>query len=118
MERIAKDWQAMRVRLDAIELTYAQQTQGVECPPPYTEKPLNSPMESGIDLLDSLRLDNAVGQASIFSRPVVVKIGKICTTFYQTVQNSISRLARPRLRAGYRRIEWTCVGKGQLDVLT
>ena len=49
--------------------------------------------------------------ASTFSIPKIVNVSRVYAKFYQTIHNTISSWTRPKLRAGYRRISWTCVSQ-------
>ena len=108
MEQMRKD---MKTLLETVELDYARQAQTVESPPPYSEKPFGGQHARNHESGDPPELNSSAGFPSTFSRFIIVSITKFCAISYQTTRNTISTWTRPKLRAGYRRISWTCVSK-------
>ena len=111
MEQLMKDWQDMKTRLEAVESDHARQAQIVESPPPYSEKPFNSPNQHNAESGDPPELAPSTGFASAFFRFTIVNITRLYANFHQIAHNTMSNWTRPKLRAGYRRISWTCVSK-------
>ena len=117
MEQLMKDWQDMKTRLEAVESDYARQAQTVESPPPYSEKPFNSSNQRNDESRDPPELLPSTGFTSAFFRFKIVDVFRLYANFRQIAHNTISSWTRPKLRAGYRRISWTCVSKSYLNMV-